>query len=781
METRVGHILVFLALVLCCQARSNARLVKILSHSSTVLSPAATQLGMSSRALTIDSINQMKRGEREAAMESLNQAITTLAVLDVAGAGVVQNPFTALAVNYIAEKREFANVKRAIHRYNTALYDGLSQGQPLNKKGLLSKVDDLRRQSVAQFQQSVENLPRNSKILKNLNNAAKWSKLGTALDAFGALFDVFAIGINAWGFDIARRDGNVAGMASAGIGIAAGVIGAGTFVLALYTGSAVLGPAGALAGAVLGLVATLIDIFSSNPSSEIESTIKTLKKLTDSCKKELGQTSRFMKPLSVKYGVGYESNPANMIDVKGMPDEPLLFQPGKGIGNRLLGAGKIRRLDLSAFSNAYWDAEGKADIGYDFYGKIIHKNERGVSVFLNTKFVAPSGTPLRGVSVQTFADGYQNHFVHDQVSIEDFENLKKGEKIIINTGYGNDVIAVNGLIGKFTADFGDVLDVTTGTADNELTFGGISKKHSKIKGIYFNRITERAGFYHGGDRTLHEFGTVRGIVLVRGSPFNDHVVLHGEGFRVEQSHGRNIYEIDVTQANPDQDRVNHVIVDASNSPAKILVVHSGNVMEENFSYHNKTLTISMRRGDDPWTPVRVIRLGCKEEPYVDLVENGRITKKGLILSWMKKYQFDGQIYRFQFYNDRTGTRRDDVFEILAPRSGPTSSHTIDGGEGHDYIMITKDLLDVYSISPGSRTLHLKHRARDWVLEIRDTASSRIKHDVIIKNAEEICNEEYEPLIDLSSARGNEFDLASLNAEVTEVKNVAQAMFKRMLN
>lgn len=54
-------------------------------------------------------------------MESLQQAITTLAVLDVAGGAVVQNPWTSLIAKDISTKPQFQNVKKAIANYRAAI------------------------------------------------------------------------------------------------------------------------------------------------------------------------------------------------------------------------------------------------------------------------------------------------------------------------------------------------------------------------------------------------------------------------------------------------------------------------------------------------------------------------------------------------------------------------------------------------------------------------------------------------------------------------------------
>ena len=375
-----------------------------------------------------------------------------------------------------------------------------------------------------------------------------------------------------------------------------GMVGISAFLHSVSAGSTIAGPLGAIVGALLGLVATLIDISSSNPSSNVDTTIKNLRTLTQASKKELNDTRNFLLPLG-KFGTIYESNAANMIEVLGMPPAPLSFKPfsGGATSGKYLGAGKFRTVDLSKFSNAYWTMSGTEPIGYDFYGKRDDKNSQGVTVFVDTKFVKTSGTPLKGAMIQTYSDGYENHFIHDHVTIEDFGNLKPGETINVKTGYGNDVIAINGPVGKFTSDFSHVLDVTTGTADNELTFGGIPKAHAQIKGVYFNRINERVGFFHGLNRSKHEFGTIKGIVLVRGSPFDDHIVLHGNDFRVEQSQGQNAYEIDLTHASTDSGGVNQTIVDDSGKVPKIRVTSSGDIGEENLNYnHPVTNFISVK-------------------------------------------------------------------------------------------------------------------------------------------------------------------------------------------
>ena len=72
-------------------------------------------------------------------MESLQQAITTLAVLDVAGGAVVQNPWTLLIAEDISNKRQFQNVNKAMANYRSAISRGVSS--PItNQDNLIREV-----------------------------------------------------------------------------------------------------------------------------------------------------------------------------------------------------------------------------------------------------------------------------------------------------------------------------------------------------------------------------------------------------------------------------------------------------------------------------------------------------------------------------------------------------------------------------------------------------------------------------------------------------------------
>jgi len=88
----------------------------------------------------------------------------------------------------------------------------------------------LKKAAIDEFKSVVSSLPESDETLKYLNKAAKWSKVGIALDVFGTFFDAISIGVNAWAFDSARKAGNDAAMASSGLSMAAGKFGSQTSI-----------------------------------------------------------------------------------------------------------------------------------------------------------------------------------------------------------------------------------------------------------------------------------------------------------------------------------------------------------------------------------------------------------------------------------------------------------------------------------------------------------------------------------------------------------------------
>ena len=109
---------------------------------------------------------------------------------------------------------------------------------------------------------------------------------------------------------------------------------------------------------------------------------------------------------------------------------------------------------------------------------------------------------------------------------------------------------------------------------------------------------------------------------------------------------------------------------------------------------------------------------------MELYVNGRVTKH-LYVGWMKKVQVTGQQYNYQFYSDLTGTNRNDLVKIIRPGSGPKSSHTVDLKEGEDVLVLTENLMEVYSIKTGILRWTTSSPSFAYSV-VRDTKENRAK-------------------------------------------------------
>ncbi|EDO44688.1 predicted protein [Nematostella vectensis] len=214
----------------------------------------------------------------------------------------------------------------------------------------------------------------------------------------------------------------------------------------------------------------------------------------------------------------------------------------------------------------------------------------------------------------------------------------------------------------------------------------------------------------------------------------------------------------------------------NDSHALIRINHQGNVKKESFSYLDKVMIIWFRDVTGRfWNPIYKISLYCKKEPRVALIHWSNLSEKKdskgnvlIKLSKTRKRQFDGETYEFEFLSDLTnGTDRQDLVKIMKPRHRNTAVQTIDMREDDNRLMLTEDLMNGYSIRPGGRTLHLKNKDGEWVLEIRDPSSSDLRHDVIIKNIEQIINEYFENVLNMPDAEPDT-DLGELYMESKEL-------------
>ena len=195
---------------------------------------------------------------------------------------------------------------------------------------------------------------------------------------------------------------------------------------------------------------------------------------------------------------------------------------------------------------------------FDFYGKFREGTVyKGMHLFIDSDFIHEE--QLNDLYINTEYNIPDTNKKHDVVSIGDYKkiygNNNPGPAVIIDTGRGNDVLNINGMIGEFQSRSVDILSADLGDGHNVLSFQGISQDRNDIKGIFFEAKTGTLKYYHGTNRNTHFLGSVRNVELVNASPFDDHVILYpnfpAEGYNilyfnrfiVVQQRGRNEYEI----------------------------------------------------------------------------------------------------------------------------------------------------------------------------------------------------------------------------------------------
>ncbi|KAL9961312.1 hypothetical protein ACROYT_G030226 [Oculina patagonica] len=408
-------------------------------------------------------------------------------------------------------------------------------------------------------------------IGKVFSKASKWLKGASVFDVLGPLTDTLTIGLNIWGLDIAIRDNNPEGIAAASLSIAAGVVGLSTFIAAVATGTAGLGPIGALAGAILGITATLIELvadpgYDTAAVEAYKARLGQLRTLRDASKDRIDWRMEILEKMPSQYSDVYVNNQAACIADYGyllkMKDpktasESIFHQTNSQssfyqrgfVGSKPLGISEAQE----EIDNGQYVCIGDYNfipspimpcdppfsglcktlgwVGFDFYGQFKEDTEYGgVRVFLDSDF-GISNFELRGVDIDTanysISGTVSSTHQNDVIIIGDYKNLQKKtgnllHEILVKTRYGNDSLNINGMIGKFESSYENRLTADLGEGKNVLSLKGITRNRTDRKGVFFDSRTGVVKYYHGQNGNTHTLGTVKNVAFFIGSPFDDH-------------------------------------------------------------------------------------------------------------------------------------------------------------------------------------------------------------------------------------------------------------------
>ena len=706
-------------------------------------------------------------------------------------------PITEEVVTYITTKTEFAATREAVAHYNRILKSevGRSATQGMNKQAIRNAKETLKttlNDDVAKFSSA-------SKVKKAFSKVTKWFGKASVFDALGLLTDTITIGLNIWGLDIAIRDGNDAGIAAASLSILAGVVGIGTFFAAVATGSAVLGPVGAIAGAILGIAATLIELFIGPPydKAAVEAhyaRLRQLRNLRDACGSQIDKRMEFLENVGSPYSDVYVNNQAaslasvqfgwelQLVDSYMMPDYHVPYKTSmyhrgfKGHFSRYMTSeakeelrnktyvciGEYRgiwspKMPLASSSTGWGKEVGF--IGFDFYGKYKRNTTYGgVHVFINSEFV--SEEELNGININTYlnlgpdADQEQTP-QNDVISISDYKKFVKYDKINIRTGYGSDCLNINGMIGEFHHDYENLF-----TADMEwhgwniLSFKGMSRDRDDIKGVFFDTKQEVLKYFHGEDRRTHTLGNVFFVTQFVGSPFDDHVILHQELFKVFQTSGSNVYEFDFDEFDLGKPWSKQFeITDQSKQPLKINLKTSdaSKIPASNIVLSYKRLRIFSTRGKYTYIPrIEVSLWNTTNRGNIFINDDNPIP---LDHGHLNPLQFSGERRNLkigqssQTVNYDDGNRQDVLLLKWPTDQDPNSTdYTIDMKGGTDYVMISdKYLLDPSGVDGEDVTLMLEQgpdfdSTGAFTVVIQKSGNDGFRITLELRNVERILNE-----------------------------------------
>ena len=783
----------FMAILLlgfiCSFQVASGSLASKLSKAALVPSTAT---GTYSRSSTVAALSLLEQGKLEEATESLVQTALTLSLLDVGGGAI--SPITEEIVKYITTKSEFTTTREAVAYYNRILKSEISKTatQGMNKQTIRNAKEALKNN----LKNDVAKFALVSKVQKAFTKATKWFGKASLVDVFGPLTDTVTIGLNIWGLDIAIRDGNKAGIAEASLSIAAGVIGLSTFFAAVSGG-----PVGAIAGAILRVVATLVELFAGPPYDKAaveayRARLRELRNLRDACVSQIDKRMEFLENVGSPFSDVYVNNQASsMTNVElgelqlvdsymiqsyrqEVPYQNSMYHRGfMGNFTRYMSSeakeemrngsyvciGKYRGIVSPyippASSSTDW-SKTTGFTGFDFYGK-YRKNTTygGVHVFINSEFI--SQEELNGINIDTFlnleSDADQEQTPqNDVISISDYKKLRKDNKINIRTGFGSDCLNINGMIGELHQDNENSLSCDmVGHGWNILSFKGMSRDRDDIKGVFFDTKHEVLKYFHGDNRKTHTLGKVFFVTQFIGSPFDDHVILHKELFKVFQTSGSNVYEFDFDEFDLGEPTSKiFEITDQSKRSLKINLKTSDatKILPSNIVLSYKKLKIFSTRGQ--YTDIPRIELSLW-----NTTTNGNIfinndnpipLDHGHLNPWRLKGERRnlniGQSSR-TVVNYDDGNREDLLLLKWPTDQDPDSTdYTIDMKGGTDYVMISdKYLLGPSGVDGEDVTLMLEQGSDfdstgAFTVVIQKSGGDEFHINLELRNVERIVNE-----------------------------------------
>ena len=517
------NILVIFFLLLQISPSTSISGLSILNGASNAVGGLNSGLGMISRSKSVNAVSQMLRGEDSATVrESLAQAVTTLAVLDIGGGALV--PVTTHIIEAITRRSSFKATMQAWGVYNKRLKDMFNQSYKKLSEDAMKRLLNHEKGRVLQaLKGDVGRLQRASKTLNYINRAKRWFHVKTAAQVLGPLFDSIGIGVNSWALGTAKLkmiqelDRNSR--------------------LQLYTANKFMANNKITRG----------DFYVVNQ----------------------GQLPRWIDPnKKLEFGNSESENPRKIVRRPGVCEKPIVGYPSLSTPIRLIPKHDPDECPLLVDGKNINGRNAGDDVGHSFYGftsnaRTLEKEEphqpnkaySGSMILINTNEVQSSqlkkeglDETLRSIYIDTSKKGNYKSY-DDVVALGNMKNLDRTATVTIDTGNGNDVLNIDG----FVSVYGSKLHGKLGPGFNTLSFLGMpDKKDSEIRGIEYNPFNYNLAFFIGKSRRKDTVGNVGPVSVLGGSPFEDIVYLftdrkgqNSDDFTVIKFKGKATYVIDI--------------------------------------------------------------------------------------------------------------------------------------------------------------------------------------------------------------------------------------------
>ena len=186
--------------------------IRMLETASSLTSVYVGGTGIWWRSGIIASISQMEQGEQEAAMETLNIAITTLAVFDTTQATV--SPIASELINQLVKhKGKSSQTISELKKYNKALTKRVVNANADDVDDIIDNAKTLKKRIGEFFDSEVTAFMKNTHgyddLVTSLKNAKKWARGLTWFDTIsGPLFDAANVAFCGWQLYNAIHDEN---------------------------------------------------------------------------------------------------------------------------------------------------------------------------------------------------------------------------------------------------------------------------------------------------------------------------------------------------------------------------------------------------------------------------------------------------------------------------------------------------------------------------------------------------------------------------------------------